>query len=147
MIKMFSYGMNTNINSMKIRCPTATVIGTGWVNNFSLVFRYYADVQTEVGKRCYGVVWQLTEKDLASIDQLEGYPHYYTRFPVKVNMVDQLNAAPTQAIVYQMIDQSFEELPSNGYYQTLAAGYQDARIPLTQLNNAVKRASRFRPSN
>lgn len=128
-MKYFAYGMNTNLTEMSRRCPGAVCLGPAWVNDYQLVFRYYADIEPAVDTYCDGVLWEITEDNLAALDALEGYPYHYTRFSVLVHT----ERGSDTALVYQMIDQSFEQIPSNQYFDTVSQGYQQNGVPLDQL--------------
>jgi len=41
-MKMFSYGMNCNLNEMARRCPTAICLGAAWIEDYEFVFRTHA---------------------------------------------------------------------------------------------------------
>jgi len=129
-MKYFAYGMNTNIQHMSVQCPDAVCLGVAWIDNYSLVFRNHADITPNSGQRCWGVLWEITEKDLMSLDMLEGYPFYYVRFSIAVN---QENSPTTSALVYQMANQSSEKPPSVSYYNILVNGYLANNVPTEQL--------------
>jgi hypothetical protein len=60
---------------------------------------------------------------------LEGYPYHYTRFSVLVHT----DRGSDIALVYQMVDQSFEEAPSTHYYNMVTEGYVQNSVPVDQL--------------
>jgi len=126
---MFSYGMNTNLTQMAARCPGAVCLGPAWINNYALVFRHFADIEPEVDSYCDGVLWEITDDNLVALDALEGYPYHYTRFSVVVNT----DRGTDTALVYQMVDQSFEQPPSNHYFNTVYEGYEQNNVDTHQL--------------
>jgi len=128
-IRMFSYGMNTNLTQMAARCPGAVCLGPAWINNYALVFRHFADIEPEVDSYCDGVLWEITDDNLVALDALEGYPYHYTRFSVVVNT----DRGTDTALVYQMVDQSFEQPPSNHYFNTVYEGYEQNNVDTHQL--------------
>jgi gamma-glutamylcyclotransferase (GGCT)/AIG2-like uncharacterized protein YtfP len=128
-MKYFAYGMNTNLTQMAARCPGAVCLGPAWIDNYALVFRHFADIEPEVDSYCDGVLWEITEDNLAALDQLEGYPYHYTRFSVVVNT----DRGADTALVYQMVDQSFEQPPSNQYFNTVYEGYAQNSVDTHQL--------------
>jgi hypothetical protein len=68
----FAYGMNTNLDSMAQRCPGALCLGSGYLEGYKFAFRLHADV--ELGSpddRVDGVVWQLSDDDMDSLDAFE----------------------------------------------------------------------------
>ena len=128
-MKYFAYGMNTNLTQMAARCPDAVCLGPAWIDNYALVFRHFADIEPEVDSYCDGVLWEITEDNLMALDALEGYPYHYTRFSVVVNT----DRGSDTALVYQMVDQSFEQPPSNHYFNTVYEGYEQNSVDTHQL--------------
>ena len=128
-MKYFAYGMNTNLTQMTTRCPGAVCLGPAWIDNYALVFRHFADIEPEVDSYCDGVLWEITEDNLVALDALEGYPYHYTRFSVVVNT----DRGSDTALVYQMVDQSFEQPPSNHYFNTVYEGYEQNSVDTHQL--------------
>lgn len=128
-MKYFAYGMNTNLNQMASRCPGAVCLGPAWINDYQLVFRYFADIEPVEGAYCDGVLWEIGEDDLYALDQLEGYPWNYTRFTVLV----QTERGSTPALVYQMTDQTSEAEPSGHYFDMVHEGYTQNGVPVDQL--------------
>ena len=128
-MKYFAYGMNTNLDEMAARCPGAVCLGPAWINDYALVFRYFADIEPAAGGWCDGVLWEITDDDLQALDRLEGYPWHYTRFSVVVHT----DRGSDTALVYQMTDQSYEQPPSGHYYRMVAEGYVQNSVPVDQL--------------
>ena len=128
-MKYFAYGMNTNLTQMAARCPGAVCLGPAWIDNYALVFRHFADIEPEVDSYCDGVLWEITDDNLVALDQLEGYPYHYTRFSVLVHT----DLGTNTALVYQMVDQSFEQPPSNHYFNTVYEGYEQNNVDTHQL--------------
>ena len=128
-MKYFAYGMNTNLDQMAARCPGAVCLGPAWIDNYALVFRHFADIEPDVDSYCDGVLWEITDNNLVALDVLEGYPYHYTRFSVVVNT----DRGSDTALVYQMVDQSFEQPPSNHYFNTVYEGYEQNNVDTHQL--------------
>lgn len=128
-MKYFAYGMNTNLDQMAARCPGAVCLGPAWIDNYALVFRYFADIEPKPDSYCDGVLWEITDHNLLALDVLEGYPYHYTRFSVVVNN----DLGSDTALVYQMVDQSFEKPPSNHYFDTVYEGYTQNSVDTHQL--------------
>lgn len=128
-MKYFAYGMNTNLDEMAARCPGAVCLGPAWINDYALVFRYFADIEPSAGNWCDGVLWEITDDNLSALDRLEGYPWHYTRFTVVVHT----DRGSDTALVYQMTDQSYEQPPSGHYYNMVAEGYVQNSVPTDQL--------------
>lgn len=81
----FAYGMNTNTDEMAYRCPGAASLGHARLIDHVFRFAYHADVVPCMGSYVDGVLWNISDQDLASLDQLEGYPAYYGREQVRVS--------------------------------------------------------------
>ena len=75
----FAYGMNTNTQGMAHRCPGAVAFGCATLEGHRFRFAGPADVQRDRHSDVDGVLWDITEECLASLDVLEGYPFYYDR--------------------------------------------------------------------
>jgi gamma-glutamylcyclotransferase (GGCT)/AIG2-like uncharacterized protein YtfP len=128
-MKYFAYGMNTNLDQMAARCPGAVCLGPAWIEGYALVFRHFADIEPAVENYCDGVLWEITDDNLAALDRLEGYPYHYTRFTVVVHT----DRGSDTALVYQMTDQSYEQPPSNHYFNTVYEGYEQNSVDTHQL--------------
>jgi len=132
-MKYFAYGMNTNLDQMAGRCPGATSLGAAWLDNYEFVFRTHADIAKSPGSICYGVLWDIAPEHLRALDALEGYPYYYTRFRVRVNLGDHF----VYALTYQMNDQTYIQAPGAGYLEMVTEGYQQNGVPTTQIDHAI----------
>ena len=77
----FAYGSNLCVRQMGTRCPDATdprpaVLGDhDWLINE----RGVATVEPFVGNQVHGVLWQVSDHDLAALDSAEGVPVRYRR--------------------------------------------------------------------
>lgn len=133
-MKYFAYGMNTNLDEMARRCPTAVCLGPAWLDNFEFAFRTHADIEKKDGARCYGVLWDIDDTCLKALDMLEGYPYYYHRFRVRA----QHNGKSVYALVYRMNDQSYAQDPSPGYLAMVTEGYEKNNVPTHQIDTALE---------
>ncbi len=70
----FAYGANLNIENLEIRCPNATFVGIGVLENFAFLCntRGVASIEACQGNSVYGVIWELTQEDEAFLDLFEG---------------------------------------------------------------------------
>lgn len=128
-----AYGMNTNLNEMSHRCPTAVCLGLAQIKNYEFVFRTHADVQYKQNAKCDIVLWEIDATCLKALDSLEGYPYYYTRFNVTV----KFGKRTVNALVYQMTDQSYMQEPSRGYLDMVQEGYVQNGVPTNQIDCAI----------
>ena len=86
-----AYGSNLNIAQMALRCPTAHIYGTGLLNNWELIYRgsmtgSYATIRRRKGSAVPVVVWSIMENDEKSLDIYEGYPRFYFKQNVMVDL-------------------------------------------------------------
>ncbi len=77
----FAYGSNLNHEQMRERCPGHSVVGIAQLRDHRLVFPLHshtweggvASVATAHGQSVWGVVYELTDDDVAALDRYEGY--------------------------------------------------------------------------
>lgn len=134
----FAYGSNTNLEQMSHRCPAAVNLGPATLPGHRLVFRGHADVELDRQSDVTGLLWQVDDWDLESLDIYEGFPEYYLRQRVFVyDDQDQEHVA----WVYVMSMQQHEAAPSPGYYQGCMTGYQQNGLATFQLTDAADRVN------
>jgi gamma-glutamylcyclotransferase (GGCT)/AIG2-like uncharacterized protein YtfP len=134
----FAYGFNTQRSGMARRCPDARSLGAAKLPDYSFRFAHHADITPFRDSTVDGVLWEVTPECIASLDRVEGYPHYYDRKTVDVihdNCVKQ-------AWVYMMQPGSFETAPSDGYLDQLIDGYQEHGVSHVQIIRALVSAQR-----
>lgn len=134
----FAYGHNTDSSEFKRRCPSAEYVGVGKLNNFYLDFRKYANIVSDESKKVYGVVWNITHKDLLALDQDEEYHKHYNRIPVNI-----YTKKGTVACTTYIMDPDFNPAKTvkKDYIQKLVIGYKEHHIPLEQIKQALKKDS------
>lgn len=132
-MKIFAYGVNTNLDHMAAMCPGARCLGQATLPNYSLVFKRHCDIEACQGAQCAGVLWEVDDKTLEILDTFEGYPVYYQRKPVEV----WHGAERVSAMVYYMTAGHDYRLPSEGYFQEVRDGYVANGIDTVQLIYAV----------
>jgi gamma-glutamylcyclotransferase (GGCT)/AIG2-like uncharacterized protein YtfP len=135
----FGYGMNTNSSGMAARCPGAVSLGHAILPGHEFRFASHADVLEDPRKEVHGVLWEINDTHLASLDNLEGYPYYYLRKEVEVLH----NGKKVNALVYYMVDGHYDDYPSTGYYDVVTEGYIEHGVPTKQLFEALKTLKRF----
>lgn len=134
---MFAYGMNTNLTSMMLRCSNARCLGKAFLADYRLEFRYHLDIVESKFDRVEGVLWELDVDDLALIDQVEGYPEYYSRCLLQPYKKTYSNTYP--AWTYKMVNPSVQSLPDDRYFNLVAEGYEQNGIDTKQLYDALDR--------
>ena len=91
MKKYIAYGSNLNLGQMKHRCSTATIYGIGFLEDWTLTFRSmrgpaYATIEPCIGSQVPVVVWNIDKLSEMALDRYEGYPHFYRKTNIKVNL-------------------------------------------------------------
>jgi gamma-glutamylcyclotransferase (GGCT)/AIG2-like uncharacterized protein YtfP len=132
----FGYGMNTNKHGMANRCPDAVALGAAMLPDYDFRFAYHADVVQKPGAKTVGVLWELTDRCLTSLDRLEGYPIYYDRVIAPVIYRDKVY----DSIVYVMTPGNQLAEPSPGYWDMLVEGYTEFDVSKRQLHRALAEA-------
>jgi gamma-glutamylcyclotransferase (GGCT)/AIG2-like uncharacterized protein YtfP len=126
----FAYGANLNINNMGYRCPDAVAIQPFHLEGWRLAFSGVATIQSDVQGVVPGALWAISEQDERALDDFEGYPYLYRKVTIQSDGLEFM--------VYVM-NQDPPGAPSNGYLMTIAQGYQDWNLDITDLAAAVHR--------
>lgn len=124
--RYFAYGSNLCVTQMAARCPGAVdpqparLDGHDWLINE----RGVATVEPLDGSQVHGVLWQLTDRDLAALDSAEGVPVRYRRDQLTVHTA----GGPATAWVY--IDHRVNPgPPRTGYLERIIAGAVHHDLP------------------
>ncbi len=122
----FAYGSNLCVDQMARRCPNAAdprpamLADHDWLINE----RGVATVEPFDGSQVHGVVWELDDHDLATLDSAEGVPVRYRRDRLTVHT----DAGPSEAWVY--IDHRVDPGPPRpGYLERIIDGAQHHGLP------------------
>ena len=86
-----AYGSNLNLVQMAARCPSARVYAKGVLNNWELVFRgakrnSHATIERKSGSTVPVLVWEIQPIDEYRLDIYEGYPCYYFKKNIMVDI-------------------------------------------------------------
>ena len=148
-MKYIAYGSNMVTEQMAHRCPSAKLIGIGYLPNHRLAFYLHATVErTRVhGAKVPVAVWEITDADERSLDRYEGFPTYYTKHRRRVVMDD---GSEIWGMVYIM-NMIRPHPPTAGYYKSIAYAYEKLGIG-DQIGSVLepalersRRRHRFRP--
>ncbi|AFM19012.1 phage-related replication protein [Mycolicibacterium chubuense NBB4] len=122
----FAYGSNLSVRQMAQRCPDAadprraTLADHDWLINE----RGVATVEPFAGGEVHGVVWQVSDRDLATLDSAEGVPVRYRRDRLEV----RTDTGRDTAWVY--IDHRVEPgAPRPGYLERILDGARHHGLP------------------
>ena len=140
-----AYGSNLDVKQMAYRCPHANVVGTGTIQDYKFVFDVHADIRKAKGNNVKVVVWDIDEYDLESLDMYEGYPVYYIRKKINVDMDD--GATITNAIVYVMNNHEEYFMPTNDYLKVIINSYKYWGFDINIVHNALIDCETYIPNN
>lgn len=123
---------------MARRCPTATVVGSAMIQDYELVFRgsmsgYYASIEKCEGAVVPVLVWDIRKSDEYALDRYEGYPNFYKKEMMNVNV----NGKDFNAMVYALPSHHEIGEPSWNYINTILQGYDDAGFDYKILIDAL----------
>ena len=132
-----AYGSNMAIEQMAFRCPEATLLGTGALQNWRLMFKgsktgAYATIEREKGCTVPILLWDITETDEAYLDHYEGFPNFY----YKKNIMAETPEGKKKGMVYIMHEVRKLALPSERYYDILAKAYRKFGFDMKILEEA-----------
>ena len=111
-----AYGSNLNLTQMAFRCPTAKVVGKGELKDYELLFRggrrgAVATVEPKEGSAVPVLIWDIQKGDEESLDLYEGYPNFYDKQMIEVEM----DGKTISAMVYVMTPGHSFGIPSDHY--------------------------------
>ena len=132
-----AYGSNLNLAQMAQRCPTAKRLGTAMLDGYGLEFRGqngHAVATIDPGPSSVpALLWRIKPQDEESLDVYEGWPHFYRKETVDV----ELDGKPVSAMVYIMNDGYDLAAPDSYYLHSIREGYQAAGFDEAALDAAV----------
>ena len=137
-----AYGSNLSVEQMKVRCPDARIAGKSILKDWKLEFRVHATIERCVGSSVPVLVWEISDQDEQSLDRYEGWPVYYRKEEIHVNMTDLLDGSQKEitAMLYLMNDGHSITPPMQGYYDVLDRGYERFGFDRALLKNALTEA-------
>ena len=147
-----AYGSNLSLEQMKVRTPDAVIVGTGILKDWRLLFRRFATIKKCKGYKVPVLVWRISPQDEKNLDRYEGYPKFYVKRNLKINVtgLDGHHFGEVNAMVYIMTKKATDTrdinpMPSEHYYSILHSGYKrfgfDGKILAEALLEAVRQRS------
>lgn len=126
-----AYGSNLSMAQMAQRCPDAFYVGKTELENYRLLFRgsqsgSYLTVEPQAGSMVPALVWRISKRDEYSLDRYEGYPTFYYKKELRVNIHSLLRNGPdyrAKAVIYIMNEDRPLGCPSMHYYNVCKEGY------------------------
>ncbi len=142
----FAFGSNMDAAQMARRCPGAETMGPGTLQAHRLVFRGPSrnrgggvlSVDASPGDQVTGVVYRVTEADLAALDRFEGAPQWYVRATRTVHGEDD---AAREAVIYRLPGHVTEMPPTDAYLAQVAGAFADLGLDPSPLHAAATRAA------
>lgn len=144
-----AYGSNLNIPQMRYRCPGARIIGTAVVPDYELLFKgsktgSYLTIEPRKGASVPVAVWETTEQDETNLDRYEGYPAFYYKKEMELEVVGIKSKKVRNRTVYVYImheERSFG-VPSEYYVRTCVEGYRAFGFDIAFLKKAYEKSWR-----
>ena len=126
-----AYGSNLSMAQMAQRCPDAVYVGTAELKDYQLLFKgsqsgSYLTVEPKKGSMVPVLVWRISERDEHYLDRYEGYPSFYYKKTMEVEVqsfIGEKTDDVTEAIIYIMHEDRPIGIPSNFYMRTCLEGY------------------------
>jgi hypothetical protein len=124
-----AYGSNLNVRQMRMRCPSARIIGTSVLKDYELLFKgsktgSYLTVEKKSGISVPVAVWEVTAEDEKALDRYEGFPNFYYKkeltLPIKGIRTGKIRKR--RVFVYIMHEDRPIGIPSIPYMQTCIQG-------------------------
>lgn len=130
-----AYGSNMSVEQMAHRCPEAKLLEVTMLPGFRLAFtgatnRSYATIQKDDTRQVPVLLWEISQSDEASLDRYEDYPHFYEKAEIELN--------GQVVMYYYMVEQYGLGLPSDEYYNIIAAAYDKFDFDKAILETALK---------
>lgn len=136
-----AYGSNINLEQMACRCPNADVYKVGYINGYRLTFRSggFANIEKSEGDRVPVLLWTITEQCERALDHYEGYPSFYIKQDIPVEIDDGNDEI--EAMFYVMTAEHCRKMrpPTQYYYRGIERGYESNGMPTVELKAAFER--------
>lgn len=145
-----AYGSNLNIRQMRMRCPSARIIGTSEIPDYELLFKgsktgSYLTIGQKEGSRVPVAAWEVSAEDESALDHYEGFPCFYYKkemlLPIKGIRSGKIRMRKT--FVYIMHEDRPFGIPSDFYMQTCLSGYRSFGFDSSYLVEAIRNSRRM----
>jgi hypothetical protein len=134
-----AYGSNLNLAQMASRCPSASIYAKGVLNNWKMVYRgsranSHATIIRKKGSVVPVLVWIIQPYDERRLDRYEGFPTYYYKKDIMVDIAGHKK----KAMVYIMNEMQRPGMPSPQYIETIRQGYIDNDMDLNIFQKSLE---------
>ncbi len=129
----FAYGSNLKLRQFQRRCPGSTVVGRARLPGYRLAFTRYAtkrkggvaDIVAEEDAEVWGVLYDVDDEGMASLDAFEGVPRAYRRETVRVTDDEGVER---EAETY-VANKTGEFAPGREYLDLIVTGGREHGLP------------------
>lgn len=145
-----AYGSNLNMRQMRMRCPSARIIGTSEIPDYELLFKgsktgSYLTIEPKEGSRVPVAAWEVSAEDELALDRYEGFHTFYYKkemmLPIKGIRSGKIRMRNT--FVYIMHEDRPYGLPSRFYTATCLEGYRSFGFDRSYLIEAIENSRRM----
>ena len=147
MVKRYyiAYGSNLNIRQMRMRCPSARIIGTSEIPGYELLFKgsktgSYLTIEKKDGSTVPVAAREVTVEDEAALDRYEGFPSFY--YKAEMKLIRSGKVRERNCFVYIMHEDRPLGIPSGYYVATCLEGYENFGFDSRPLYEAVSKSRR-----
>ena len=145
-----AYGSNLNLRQMKMRCPTAKVMGTAVIKDYELLFKgsktgSYLTIEPKAGASVPVAVWETTADDELALDRYEGYPTFYYKaeMTLPITGIKSGKVRKRKVYVYIMHEERQIGMPTMRYVKTCLDGYRAFGFDENILYDAIENSRRY----
>lgn len=133
-----AYGSNMDERQMAVRCRDASLVGTGTIPDYELLFKgsltgCYATIESKEKSMVPVTVWTISKADEKRLDRYEGFPTFYYKKDVKV----QTEEGTITGLVYIMHEDRHCGVPFTWYYEQMEKDYRKFGFDRTILEKAL----------
>lgn len=120
-----AYGSNMDTDQMDYRCPESLLVDTGWINGYELLFKgsltgFYATIEKNADCKVPCYIWSITDTDEKSLDRYEGYPAFYYKKTLPVELTD---GGTIEGMAYIMHEERELGIPYANYFNNMREVY------------------------
>ena len=140
-----AYGSNLNIPQMRMRCPGARIMGPSVIEDYQLLFKgsktgSYLTIEPMEGAEVPVVIWEVTETDEKALDRYEGYPNFYYKKEMTLDIkgIRTGKVRRRDAFAYIMHEERELGIPSWYYVNTCLDGYRAFGFDEKYLFDAIR---------
>ena len=140
-----AYGSNLNIPQMRMRCPSARIIGTSEIPDYRLLFKgsqtgAYLTIEPCDGASVPVAAWEVTAEDELALDRYEGFPRFYYKAEMKLPItgIRSGKVRMRRVFVYIMHEDRAFGIPFRYYVDVCLQGYRAFGFDQKKLTSALR---------